>query len=595
MDTTQIITSVVQMLCGLTFFLFGMNVMSGDLEKLAGGKLEGLLKKFTANPLLGIFFGALITIAVQSSSAVTVMLVGLVNSGIMAFSQTIFIIFGANIGTTLTAWILSLSGIESDSIGMMMMKPENFSPILAFIGIVFVMFSKNSKRKSLGSVFVGFAVLMYGMEFMGAAMDPIKDIEGIENVFIRFNNPLFGVIIGAVITAVIQSSAASVGMLQALALTGLIDVGMVIPIVMGQNIGTCITAVLSAIGTNSKAKRVAFLHTALNVIGTVLFLAVFCVADGFFDIPVFSEPATVWSIALVHSIFNVALTVVLSPFAKPLIRLTEVCVKDKDEGKSNRHIFVMDERLLAMPSIAVGECDNYSAKMAEDAKQMLLSTFSILCDYDKKTAQWITEQEEKLDAYEDDIGTYLVKVSGLSLSDSDSRRTGRMLHSIGNFERLGDHALNLLETAKEIKEKNVVFSEDAYKELTVLTDALIEIITITVDAYAKNDIVTASRVEPLEQVIDRLTEKVRKRHINRLKAGECTIELGFILSDILNNFERISDHCSNVAVAVIEAEKDEFEAHNYLSNIKSGNDEFDAEYSQYKDKYKLNKVEEIKV
>ena len=590
MSATQIITSVVQMLCGLSFFLFGMNVMSGNLEKIAGGKLEGLLKKFTSNPIFGILFGAVITIAVQSSSAVTVMLVGLVNSGIMHFSQTIFIIFGANIGTTLTAWILSLSGIESSSIGMMMLKPENFSPILAFIGVIFVVFSKNSKRKSIGSVFVGFAVLMYGMEFMGAAMDPIKDIEGIENVFIRFNNPLFGVLIGTVITAVIQSSAASVGMLQALALTGLIDVGMVIPIIMGQNIGTCITAVISAIGTNAKAKRVAFVHTILNVIGTVLFTSVFWIIDIIFNPALFREPATAWSIALIHSIFNVALTVALSPFAKQLIRLTEKCIRDNDEAGKAKHIFVMDERLLNMPSVAVSECDNYSVKMADDAKQMLLSTFAILCDYDDKTAEWIAEQEEKLDTYEDDIGTYLVKVASLSLSDEDSRKTGRMLHSIGNFERLGDHALNLLETSKEIKDKKIVFSEAAYKELTVLTDALIEIITITVDAYSSNDVTTASRVEPLEQVIDKLTEKVRKRHIDRLKAGECTIELGFILADILNNIERISDHCSNIAVAVIEAEADVFDPHRYLGEVKEGNEAFDAEYSQYKEKYSLKKT-----
>ncbi|MBR3767740.1 MAG: Na/Pi cotransporter family protein [Clostridia bacterium] len=589
MDKFQIFQSVIQMLCGLTFFLFGMNVMSGDLEKLAGGKLEGLLKKFTANPMLGIFFGALITIAVQSSSAVTVMLVGLVNSGIMHFSQTIFILFGANIGTTLTAWILSLAGIESSNLWMMMLKPENFSPVLAFIGIIFVMFSKNSKKKSLGAVFVGFAVLMYGMEFMGSAMDPIKDIEGIENVFIRFNNPLFGVFIGAVITAVIQSSAASVGMLQALALTGLIDIGMVVPIVMGQNIGTCITAVLSSLGTNAKAKRVAFLHTALNVIGTVLFTLLFWGVDILFSPALFDTPASAWSIALVHSIFNVALTVVLGPFAKYLIKLTEKCVKDNDAQAKSKHIFIMDERLLLTPSVAVSECDNYTVKMSETAKQMLLTSFSILCNYDKKTAEWLNLQEEILDAYEDDIGSYLVKVAALSLSDADSRKTGRMLHAIGNFERLGDHALNLLDSSKEIKEKKIVFSERAYEELTVLTDALVEIITITNECYAKNDIALASRVEPLEQVIDRLTEKVRRRHIDRLKAGECTIELGFIFSDILTNFERISDHCSNIAVSVIESATDGYDAHNYLSTVKEGNDEFDAEYSQYKEKYKLQK------
>ncbi len=590
MDAAQIITSVVQMLLGLAFFLFGMNVMSSDLEKLAGGKLEVLLKKFTKNPILGIIFGALITIAVQSSSAVTVMLVGLVNSGIMHFSQTIFIIFGANIGTTLTAWILSLSGIESDNIAMMMLKPENFSPILAFIGVMFVMFSKNSKRKSLGSVFVGFAVLMYGMEFMGSAMDPIKDIEGIENVFIQFNNPLFGVFIGAVITAVIQSSAASVGMLQALALTGLIDIGMVIPIVMGQNIGTCVTAVISAVGTNSKAKRVAFLHTALNVIGTILFTSVFWIADSAFDIALFREPATAWSIALIHSIFNVALTVVLCPFAKPLIKLTEICVKDKDaEKKNNIHLFSMDERLLATPAIAVSECNNSTVKMAETAKQMIITSFAAMCEYDKETEEWLQLQEEILDAYEDDIGSFLVKVSALSLSEGDSRKTGRMLHAIGNFERLGDHALNLLESGKEMSEKKISFSSQAYDELTVLTDALIEIISLTTKAYAENDVELASRVEPLEQVIDRLTEKVRRRHIDRLKAGECTIELGFILSDILNNCERISDHCSNIAVAVIESATDGYDAHSYLSSVKSGNEMFDEEFRQYKEKYRLQK------
>ena len=578
------------MLLGLAFFLFGMNVMSSDLEKLAGGKLEVLLKKFTKNPILGIIFGALITIAVQSSSAVTVMLVGLVNSGIMLFSQTIFIIFGANIGTTLTAWILSLSGIESDNIAMMMLKPENFSPILAFIGVMFVMFSKNSKRKSLGSVFVGFAVLMYGMEFMGSAMDPIKDIPGIENVFIKFNNPLFGVVIGAVITAVIQSSAASVGMLQALALTGLIDIGMVIPIVMGQNIGTCVTAVISSIGTNSKAKRVAFLHTALNVIGTVLFTSVFWIADSAIEIPLFREPATAWSIALVHSIFNVALTVVLCPFAKPLIKLTEICVKDKDAVKKNNvHLFSMDERLLATPSVAVSECDNVTVKMAETAKQMIITSFAAMCEYDKETDEWLQLQEEILDAYEDDIGSFLVKVSALSLSEADSRKTGRMLHAIGNFERLGDHALNLLESGKEMSEKKITFSSQAYDELTVLTDALIEIITLTTKAYAENDAELAARVEPLEQVIDRLTEKVRRRHIDRLTAGECTIELGFILSDILNNCERISDHCSNIAVDVIESATDGYDVHNYLNSVKTGNDAFDAEYRQYKEKYRLQK------
>lgn len=588
MNTTQMITCVIQLLCGLTFFLFGMNVMSSDLEKLAGGKLEGLLKKFTRNPIMGILFGTVITMAVQSSSAVTVMLVGLVNSGIMKFAQTLYVIFGANIGTTITAWLLSLTGIQGDSLFLLMLKPKNFAPILAFIGVVFVMFSSNQKRKSIGTVFIGFTVLMYGMEFMSEAVDPITSIDGFEELLIMFENPIFGVIIGAVITAIIQSSSASVGILQALALTGTISVGISIPIIMGQNIGTCITAVISSVGTTPSAKRVSVVHTAINVIGTIMWLSVFWVVDLIFAPEFFSEAASAWSIALIHSVFNIACTIVLSPFGKYLIRLAEKLVPEKTQNKKTESP-LLDERLLATPSVAVSECDNVTVKMAETAKQMIITSFAAMCEYDKETDEWLQRQEEILDNYEDDIGSFLVKVSSLSLSESDSRKTGRMLHAIGNFERLGDHALNLLESGKEMYEKKISFSSQAYDELTVLTDALIEIMTITNKAYAENDLELASRVEPLEQVIDRITEKVRKRHIDRLKAGECTIELGFILSNILNDCERISDHCSNIAVAVIESATDGYDAHNYLSSVKSGSVAFDEEYRQYKEKYRLQK------
>lgn len=583
------IFNVIQLMCGLTFFLFGMKVMSGDLEKLAGSRLESMLKKFTEKPIMGIIFGAIITVAVQSSSAVTVMLVGLVNSGIMQFSQTIYVIFGANIGTTLTAWILSLSGIEGESIALQLMKPENFAPILAFIGIIFVMFSKNNKRKSLGTVFVGFSVLMYGMKFMSDAVAPIAEIEGFENVLIRFENPLFGVFIGTVITAIIQSSAASVGMLQALALTGKINIGMSVPIVMGQNIGTCITAAISAVGTNAKAKRVAFVHTAINAIGTAIFLAVFWIVDVVFKPELFAAPASAWSIAMIHSIFNIAITIVLAPFGKLLVKLTQLCIPDKGEEKEKKkeHAVKLDERLLQTPSFAVAECDSYSVKMAQNAKQMLLAAFSILTEYDKKTDKWITKQEDILDEYEDDIGSYLVKVSPLALSDADSRKTGRVLHSIGNFERLGDHAVNLLETSREINEKKISFSEEAFAELTVLTDALIEIITITTDCYANNDTNLAARVEPLEELIDHFIEHVKKKHVDRLQKGECTIELGFVLSDILTNYERISDHCSNIAVAVIEVEHDSFDTHSYLNGVKIGDADFKDIYNEYAEKYKL--------
>lgn len=579
------IFSVITLIAGLSFFLFGMKVMSGDLEKLAGGKLEQTLKKFTANPFLSLFLGIVITIAVQSSSAVTVMLVGLVNSGIMQFSQTVFVIFGTNIGTTLTAWILSLSGIEGDSIALQLMKPEYFSPILAFIGIILSMFSKNDRKKSLGTVFVGFAVLMYGMNFMSDAVSPLADEPWFSEILVKFNNPLFGILAGTVVTAVIQSSAASVGILQALALTGAINYGMAIPIVMGQNIGTCITAVLSAIGTNPKAKRVAVVHTAMNVIGTVVFTFIFWLVDKTAAPALFTESASAWGIACVHTVFNLALTLLLAPFAKYLVCLTEKLVPDKAAHDTGAHVFSLDERLLQTPSVAVGECDSYTAHMSENAKEMLLTSFSVLTSYDQQTAEWLNTQESVLDAFEDDIGSYLVKLAATALSEADSACVTKMLYVIGNFERLGDHALNLLESSKEIKDKKLSFSKEAYQELTVLTDALVEIILTVNKAYSQNDPVLAARVEPLEQVIDRLIEYTDKQHIARLKKGDCTIEMGFILSDILANFSRISDHCSNIAVAVIEAQRGSLDTHSYLNGVKYGNEDFDALFSEYAKKY----------
>ena len=584
------IFSVISFLLGITFFLFGMKVMSGDLEKLAGGKLETLLKKVTKNPLLGLIVGIAITMAVQSSSAVTVILVGLVNSGIMQFTQSIYIIFGANIGTTITAWLLSLTGIESDSLVMQMMKPTNFAPILAFIGVIFVMFTKSEKKKSIGTIFIGFTVLMYGMKFMTDSVDVIVENYNLAELFIKFNNPLLGVLIGAIVTAVIQSSSASVGILQALAMSGAITYGAAIPIIMGQNIGTCITAVISSIGTNAKARRVAVVHTAINVIGTAICLTAFELVNIAFSPALFGEAAEGWSIAVIHSVFNVSITVILMPFTKLLAKLTERIVPEKSASKAPALVFHPDERLLTSPAIAANECDSYSAKMCETAKEMLITSFSILCNYDKQTDEWINMQEEVLDSYEDGLGTFLVKLSSRALSQDDSKKITKMLHTIGNFERLGDHSVNLLKTSREIKEKNIVFSSEAYEELTVLTDALIEIINITANAYTHNNVQQAMRVEPLEQLIDKLISVSKKNHVKRMKKGECTFELGFVFSDILTNCERISDHCSNIAVAIIEADNNSFDTHKYLNEVKTNDEEFKNLYAEFKSKYSIEKV-----
>lgn len=579
------IYSIIKLICGLTFFLFGMKVMSNSLEIMAGGKLESSLKKVTSKPILSLFLGAVITIAVQSSSAVTVMLVGLVNSGIMQFSQTLFVIFGANIGTTLTSWILALSGLQSESIALNMLKPENFSPLLAFVGVIFVMFSKNDRKKNIGNVFAGFAVLMYGMVFMSDSVKPLASSPEFGELLVKFNNPIIGVLIGTLVTAVIQSSAASIGILQALALTGSVTYGMAIPIVMGQNIGTCATSLLSAIGAAPKAKRVAAVHFSIKVIGTVICLSAYIAVSRIFDIAVFSSATSAWGIAVIHSAFNIIITVILMPFTKLLVRFTEKLIPDKKSAAAERPRFTLDERLLCSPGVAVNECSAYANKMCDTAREMLGSSFGVLADFDETLGQRIIEQEDILDDFEDDIGSYLVKLSPYVISEIDSRRVTGMLHSIGNFERLGDHALNLWETAKEIHEKSIVFSDDAKKELATITAALGEIISLTCDAYINAEFDKAELVEPLEQVIDELTDKAKNNHILRLKEGVCTIEQGFVFSDIMNNFERISDHCSNIAAAVIEVKNNEFDTHKYLNSVKHGGGEFDSVFADYEKKY----------
>lgn len=578
------IFSVFTLLGGLAFFLYGMNVMSSGLEKLAGSKLETALKRMTSNVFSSLALGAGITIAIQSSSALTVMLVGLVNSGIMDISQTVGVIMGSNIGTTLTAWILSLSGIDSENIFINLLKPENFSPLIALAGILLMMLSKKDFRKSVGSICLGFAVLMYGMELMKDAMAPLADSPAFAGILTAFNNPILGVLVGAVFTGIIQSSAASVGILQALSLTGGISYGMAIPIIMGQNIGTCVTAVISSVGVSKNAKKVSVIHLAFNIIGTVLCLILFYGANAIFHFAFTSMDAEPWSIALIHTIFNVFVTLVLLPFNKQLVRLANVCIRG-DEKVAPTHF--LDERLIGTPSIAIAECNGLTVKMAELAQSTLLSAMNMLNAYTAKEADEIRASEDFLDRYEDELGTYLVKLSGKELSDADSRKVSKLLHTIGDFERLGDHALNLLDGAGEIHDKQISFSGDAQRELGVLSQATRDIINLTVSAFTNDDHEKAKRVEPLEQMIDTMIADIKMRHIDRLRAGNCTIELGFILSDMLNNYERISDHCSNIAVAIIELGHDSFQTHEYLNAVKTDDGDFRKFFTEYQEQYRL--------
>ena len=580
------IFSVITLIGGLAFFLYGMHVMSSGLERMAGGKLEHALKRMTSNPLKSLALGAGITVAVQSSSAVTVMLVGLVNSGLMNIAQTPGVIMGSNIGTTLTAWLLSLVGLETDNVWLKILKPENFSLIFAMVGAVLIMISKKPRRRDIGSILVGFAVLMYGMKFMSSAVSPLADMPEFASLLTAFRNPLLGVLVGALFTGIIQSSAASVGILQALALTGNISYGMAIPIIMGQNIGTCVTALISSIGVKRNAKKVAAIHVSFNLIGTVFFLALFYGLDALAHFSFTDMPIGAFEIAVVHSIFNVATTILLLPFSKQLVKIANLVVRDK-KGKEEPPAKRLDERLLATPSVAVGESNAMTVDMMKTAHRTLLQALALIEHYDEKTAEEILEQENRLDACEDELGTYLVRLASNKLSAEDSMLVSKMLHTIGDFERLGDHAVNILGSVRELQEKKLSFSPAGKEDLALLSSALTEILSLTAEAYEKNDAEIAARVEPLEQTIDRLVERIKDKHVTRLQNGECTIQLGFILADLLNNFERVSDHCSNIAVSVIEIKHNTFDTHQYLNRVKYGSREFTAQYEEYCEKYGL--------
>ncbi len=581
------ISDIVKLFGGLAFFLFGMDVMSKSLEKLAGGKLESILKKMTATPLIGLFLGTVVTCVIQSSSALTVMLVGLVNSGLMSFHQAIGPTFGAGIGTTITAWILSLSSIgDTTSLVLQFLKPAVFSLILAFIGIIFDMFAKKEKVKTTGHIFIGFAVLIFGMELMSDATEPLTQLDGFGTVVEALTNPIVGLVAAAIFTAVIQSSSASVGVLQVISLSGKITFGTAIPLIIGQNIGTCITAIISAITASRKARRVAVLHLIIKCLGAVIFLPLYILGDFLFKFAFVDMAINPVGIAIVHTLFNIINTVALMPFSNLLEKLVIKLIPDKDIEEKDT-LMVVDDRLFRSPAVAVMECASATNEMAKLSRKAVIDAMNLFDNYDEKVMESLHQIENDTDRYEDRLGTYLVKVSTLSLSQNDSHEVAKMLHAIGDFERLGDHALNLAKAAKEMKEKGLSFSAEAQAEIKVLRRAVNRIVENTIFAYESDDADVAVKIEPLEQVVDKITAKIRTRHIERLQRGECTIELGFILSDVLTNYERISDHCSNIAVAVIEAKGDTFDSHKYLNEIKHNNAEFDKAFQEYSQKYAL--------
>lgn len=576
------IFDVFMLLGGLVLFLYGMNVMGGGLEKLSGSKLERILENLTNNPLKGVLVGAGVTAIIQSSSATTVMVVGFVNSGIMKLKQAIGIIMGANIGTTVTAWILSLTGIQGDSIWISMLKPTSFAPILAVIGMGVIMFSKSGRKRDLGSILVGFFMLMFGMSAMSDAVAPLANSEAFTSILLLFTNPLFGVLAGAVLTAIIQSSSASVGILQALATTGSITYGMAIPIIMGQNIGTCATALISCIGANKNAKRAAMVHFYFNIIGTIIFLALFYVLDAIIGFSFTATSINGAEIAMIHTVFNLTSTAIMLPFGNQLAKLATLTIRE-----GSKEEVLLDERLLNVPSFAIEQCKNVTGEMAALARNTLNMSLAMIDKYDAKTAKLIIENEDKIDRYEDVLGTYLVKLSARELSEEDSNEVSKLLHIIGDLERIGDHCVNIVESVQEMANKGIAFSNIAKGELGVMGSAVSEIVGFATDIVAMEDLKLASKVEPLEEVIDGLETELKMRHVRRLKDGNCTIELGFIFSDLITNYERVADHCSNIAACVIQISVASFDMHEYLSVVKSETP-FAEQYQVFKDKYTIN-------
>ena len=572
------------LLGGLSLFLFGMNLMGNSLEKCAGSSLKVLLSKLTSRKILGFLTGLGVTAVIQSSSATTVMVVGFVNSGLLSLRQAIGVIMGANVGTTVTAWILSLTGLDGESFFIRLLEPTSFSPVLALIGVGLTMMAKSERKKDVGMILLGFAVLMFGMDTMSGAVAGLQDVPEFQSIFLMFTNPVLGVLAGAILTAIIQSSSASVGILQALSATGQVTYGAAIPIIMGQNIGTCVTAMISSVGANKNAKRAAVVHLLFNIIGTCVWLSVFYLINAVVHFDFVGNSIDQLGIAVVHTTFNVLCTALLFPFSGLLEKLACRLVRD---DKVPEQIQILDERLLSTPPVAIGRCQEVAETMARISMDALRTGCRLIEHYDAKEAQAVRETEKEADQYEDMLGTYLVKLGRENLSERDNRQVSKLLHIIGDFERISDHAVNVVESAEEMRSKGLHFSPQAKQELNVLTSAVGEIMDLSLDAFLKDDPDLAVKVEPLEQVVDTLKEQLRNRHILRLQRGECTIELGFVWSDLLTDLERVADHCSNIAGCVIEMSHGSLDVHEYLDYIKGGSIAFQRAYNAYARKYAL--------
>lgn len=595
------IFGVLSLIGGLAIFLYGMDLLGEGLTGASGGKLEKILEKLTSNPLKAVLLGAGVTAVIQSSSATTVMVVGFVNSGIMKLSQAVGVIMGANIGTTITSWILSLTGIESSNIFISLLKPTSFSPVLAAVGIVFLMFLKKESLKNPGKIMIGFALLMYGMDAMSSSVAPLAEVPQFASILTAFSNPVLGMLAGMLFTAIIQSSSASVGILQALCSTGILSYATALPIIMGQNIGTCVTALLSSIGATKNGKRAAIIHLYFNVIGTVTFMIVFYALNAVIHFSFLNLTAQEFGIAVIHTAFNIITTAYLLPLRKVLEKLAYATIKlDDDEkrimdNRSGNEFALLDDRFLEAPSLAVEHCKQVINKMADISRESLFISMSLIGGYDEEQALRVGELETRADKYEDALGTYIMKISTKNLKKEDSEMLNVMLHCIGDFERISDYACNICDSARELQQKNMQFSPKAKTELDILSSAVREEVDISFDAFKSNNKNEADKVEPLEELIDTLAVELKARHIRRLREGKCTIELGFAHSDILNNLERVADHCSNIAVDVIQSDQLEFDAHEYLDRIKNkDNQQFARDYKAYKEKYRLPETRSFK-
>ncbi|MGN0170815.1 MAG: Na/Pi cotransporter family protein [Lachnospiraceae bacterium] len=585
------IFSILTMIGGLALFLYGMSAMGDGLAKMAGGKLEQILEKLTSRRIFAVLLGAVVTAIIQSSSATTVMVVGFVNSGIMQLNQAVGIIMGANIGTTVTSWLLSLTGIQGDAVWVKLLKPSSFSPVLAAVGIILTMTARNDNRKKdVGNILLGFAILMFGMETMSGAVAPLADNPHFTGVLTAFSNPLLGMLAGALLTAIIQSSSASVGILQALCITGAVNYSAAIPIIMGQNIGTCITAILSSVGASKNAKRASMIHLYFNVIGTILFMLVFYGINAVKPFAFLQDSANAAGIAVIHSLFNIGCAIVLFPAAGGLVKLATLTIRDKQgqeqEGLEENAI-TLDERFLERPAFAMELCRNMTYRMAQEVRDELHMALSLLEHFDEQQAKEVIYLEQRVDTYEDVVGSYLVKLTSRDLSKKDSQSMSVLLHSISDFERISDHGINIMESAQESWEKGLAFSEEAKKELNVLRSAVDDIVGRATAVFIGEDLEEAKNIEPLEKVIDGLTKEIKQRHIRRLRKGKCTIELGLILEDVLTYLERVSDHCSNIAVGMLEINEDGFETHEYMERLDTEDEAFREEYRNAKKKYHL--------